>query len=307
MPDLYSMMAGMKSRGMQKLFWRLLKKSGLAHFLSDEQYLKLRLLGATGERYAEPEDGGGINSAILWQQLYWKSEIPRICCDKFAVREFVRSRGFGDYLVPLVPEERYWTDPAEIDFDALPDAFVFKCNNGSGLLKIVRNKSELKVPAMRKLMASWLRQDYGVKSREGQYAGMRNVLMCEQLIHTADGKVPVDYKFMCSNGRVLYVWMDFGRFVNHERTVFDPEFHRLPVKIGHENYRGEIRRPDQWDRMLQIAEGLSRGIPLVRVDLYNEGGRILFGEMTFTSDRGMARVEPYSFSNEMARKIIKDV
>ena len=34
--------------------------------------------------------------------------------------------------------------------------------------------------------------------------------------------------------------------------------------------------------MLAIAEKLSQPFPFVRVDLYNQNGRIYFGELTFT-------------------------
>ncbi len=34
--------------------------------------------------------------------------------------------------------------------------------------------------------------------------------------------------------------------------------------------------------MIEYARVLSKDLPLVRVDLYNEGSRILFGELTFT-------------------------
>ena len=39
--------------------------------------------------------------------------------------------------------------------------------------------------------------------------------------------------------------------------------------------------------MIEIAEILSRPFPCVRVDLYNIGGKIYFGEMTFTSLGGL--------------------
>ena len=44
-----------------------------------------------------------------------------------------------------------------------------------------------------------------------------------------------------------------------------------------------IPSPPDLKGMLQAAEKLAAPFPLVRVDLYNLNGRILFGEMTFTS------------------------
>ena len=45
------------------------------------------------------------------------------CCDKYAVREYVESKGCGEYLNDLL-----WQgfDPEEIPFDELPDQYVVK-------------------------------------------------------------------------------------------------------------------------------------------------------------------------------------
>ena len=42
--------------------------------------------------------------------------------------------------------------------------------------------------------------------------------------------------------------------------------------------------------MLQLASVLSEDFPFVRVDLYEVGGKVYFGELTFTPSNGM---DPY--------------
>ncbi len=52
--------------------------------------------------------------------------------------------------------------------------------------------------------------------------------------------------------------------------------------------RSEILpQPQNLGKMIEVAEKLSKGFPVVRVDLYNIAGRVFFGEMTFTSLGGM--------------------
>lgn len=298
---VYRFMLCLPSSG-RKLLWWVLRKTHLIDLFCDEGYFKIKLLGATGERFSSAEDGGGINSLLLAQELFWRSDLPKVCCDKFAVREYVRSRGFGDILVPLVPSETMWRSSWEIPFESLPGEFVLKCNNGSGLLRIVRDKTSLKLDEIRGEVDAWLKSDFGVCQRERQYVGMTNCVFAERLIKTGGEGVPPDYKIMCSNGRPLYAWVDTGRFVRHLRTVFDTDFNRLDVSIGFPVCQEVIEKPQNWDRMLEIASGLSAGIPIVRIDLYNVGGRIYFGEMTFTSDRANAITRPFEFSNRMARR-----
>ena len=47
-----------------------------------------------------------------------------------------------------------------------------------------------------------------------------------------------------------------------------------------------LRKPQCMDKMFHIASQLSKGLPFVRVDLYDCGGKIYFGEMTFFPDSG---------------------
>lgn len=284
----------------RRAMWWFLRKSRLLNAFDDEGYLIVKLLGVTGERFASPEDGGGINSLIIAQELYWKSDIPRICCDKWAVREFVRSRGLGDTLVPLVPGEEKWDSADDIPWERLPEQFVLKCNNGSGLLRIVKDKSAQNPEEVRRAATSWLRTGFGRCQRESQYVGMRNCLFAEQLLPTKRGIVPLDYKFMCSNGRPLFACIDFGRFVKHERAIVDLDFRQQEVRINFPIYRGEIEKSAGWERMKEVAAKLSKGIPFVRVDLYDVDGKVYFGEMTFTPARASAITRPFEFSNRMA-------
>lgn len=48
----------------------------------------------------------------------------------------------------------------------------------------------------------------------------------------------------------------------------------------------DVPKPKNWDKMVEYASILAKGFPQVRVDLYNNDGRIYFGEMTFTSQGG---------------------
>lgn len=285
----------------RSFLWWFLRRSRILDTFCDEGYLKITMLGMTGERYAAAEDGGGINSLIIAQMLYWKSDLPTLCSDKFAVRDFVRSRGLGDILVPLVPGEEKWDRAEDIPWERLPNQFVLKCNNGSAHRRIVRDKSQFDPIVVRRDAARWLVSKFGLRQRERQYAGIRSCLYAEELLPGERGPSPLDYKIWCSNGRPLFVWVDSGRFAKQETTVFDLDFKRLDVAIGVHPGSCDLDKPKNWDRMLEVAAILSKGIPIVRVDLYNVNGRIYFGELTFTSGRARLATRPFEFSNRMAR------
>jgi hypothetical protein len=45
-------------------------------------------------------------------------------------------------------------------------------------------------------------------------------------------------------------------------------------------------RPEKLEVMLNLARDLAKDMPFVRVDLYYEGGRVYFGEMTMYPESG---------------------
>ncbi|MEG1788708.1 MAG: hypothetical protein RR268_05770, partial [Kiritimatiellia bacterium] len=57
----YAIMKILPSRFLQRTFWFLLRKSHISNALCDEGFLKLQLLGVTGEVF---NFTGGINSLI---------------------------------------------------------------------------------------------------------------------------------------------------------------------------------------------------------------------------------------------------
>lgn len=55
----------------------------------------------------------------------------------------------------------------------------------------------------------------------------------------------------------------------------------------HPEEKEPLAKPENLDKMLEIAENLAKPFPCVRVDLYNINSKIYFGEMTFTSLGGL--------------------
>ena len=69
---------------------------------------------------------------------------------------------------------------------------------------------------------------------------------------------------------------------------FDREWRLKRYNIRGKNAPADftLPKPRQIDRMFNVAETLSKGIPFVRIDLYCVQDKIYFGEMTFFPDSG---------------------
>lgn len=114
-----------------------------------------------------------------------------------------------------------------------------------------------------------------------------------------------DYKFFCFNGKVAYIYGISDRRIGQsvQLGIYDADFHKLNVSRNDERPQEiPLLKPLNFDRMIAIAEGLSKDFPHVRVDLYNIGGRIYFGELTFYDGSGYMTFTPDSFDEEMGRK-----
>lgn len=96
--------------------------------------------------------------------------------------------------------------------------------------------------------------------------------------------MPTDYKIYCVHGKAVGVFVCTERKKGHDmkRNFFDLEWNELPyIKEKYRN-SNKIKKPKNWEKMIQYAEILSKEFEFVRVDLYNEEGNIIFGELTFT-------------------------
>ena len=63
-------------------------------------------------------------------------------------------------------------------------------------------------------------------------------------------------------------------------------------------------RPQNLNKMLDVASRLSTGFPILRVDLYEVDGKVYFGELTFFPWSGYVQYNPDSFDYEMGKKFI---
>lgn len=55
--------------------------------------------------------------------------------------------------------------------------------------------------------------------------------------------------------------------------------------------------------MLDIAQKLSIGFPILRVDLYEVNGKVYFGELTFTSQSGCMDYFTQEYLTQMGNQV----
>lgn len=257
-----------------------------------------------------------LNEKILWAKLFSDTSKWTELADKYKVRKYVEDLGLGKYLVKLYA---VWYDVKEVNFDALPETFIIKANNGDGkgTNKIIRKSglTEEKKVELVKMIDEWLhRKNIGALHAEPQYKGMKPCVIAEEVLPLDPGTTSLtDYKIWCFNGKAYYVWVcndrSGGGNSAHVMT-YDLDWNAHPeFSVFNSDYlRGEIiPKPKNFEEMIRVAEKLSQGFPELRVDMYNVQGKIYFGELTFTSQGGFMDFFTPEFNLELGSKFdIKD-
>lgn len=231
-----------------------------------------------------------MNEKLQWLKLYDRQPKYTNMVDKYMVREYIKDILGEEYLIPLLG---VWDSPDEIDFDALPDQFVLKCNhNSGGGMCICKDKSKLDIPKVKEGLRRGLAQDYYLRVREWPYKNVKRRIIAEKYMTDAPGSQDfTDYKFYCFNGYVDCVMCCYERSSGDTKFYFFDRNWELKRynKRGIEAPEGfTMPKPENMDKMFEIAEKLSAdvGAPFLRVDLYNSCGQIYFGELTFYPQSG---------------------
>lgn len=255
-------------------------------FLPDKLYLQLFYFATSG-KFINFKNPVGYNEKLQWLKLNNKRPEYSKLVDKFAVREHIEKELGSEYLFPLLGHYERFED---IDFDALPEKFVLKCNHDSGSTKIV-TKSELtkeKMKELKKHFNTRVRRDFYHAGREYPYKGIKPYIMAEQLMTYDDApdKSIEDYKFFCFDGVPKVVLIATDRQTDCRFDYFDMDFNHLDIIDHHPHADKPIPKPECFEEMKELAARLSKGMTTVRMDFYEINGKIYFGEYTFFSGGG---------------------
>ena len=240
------------------------------------------------------------NEKLQWLKLYDRNDKYTMMVDKYLVRDYIKEQLGEEYLIPLIG---VWDNPDDIDFDALPNKFVLKCNHNSGLgMCICTDKSKLDFEKVRYELKRGIKQDYYLTNREWPYKNVPRKIIAEAYMEDAETEELRDYKFFCFNGEVKAMFVATDRQKPGEEVkfdFFDENYNHLPIKQGHPNAEVPPAKPQCFEEMKVLASKLSQCIPHVRVDFYEVNGKIYFGELTFFHFAGMVPFVPEEWDKKM--------
>lgn len=273
-------------------------------FIPDETMLRMQYRIKTG-RALHLKDPVRFTEKLQWYKLYYRNPDMIRCVDKYEVRTYLQERGFLELLPKCFG---VFDSPDQLPVSQLPERFVLKDTLGSGgnAVLLCSDKSQADWKDIYKTAARWcatpLIRDGG---REWPYySGKKHRILVEEYLQSEGGPL-TDYKFFCFGGECAFVYVCTGRQNGSSVEIYfvSPTYQKLSVtRVGDEPSGKLPEKPESFGEMVRLAETISAPFPHVRVDLYNIGGVIRFGELTFFNASGYMCYEPDSFDAEIGKR-----
>lgn len=270
-------------------------------FIPDKLFLELKYFYFFKRRinFKNPQT---FNEKINWLKLHDRNPEYIKLVDKCEVKKYVTNLIGEEYVIRTLGVYGNFDD---IDFKKLPSRFVIKCTHDSGGIVICKDKAKLDLGKARKKIEGSLRNNYYYHAREWPYKNVKPRIIVEEYKENKEDGELRDYKFFCFNGKPCLMFVATNRFGEGDTyfDFFDMNYKHMPFTQGHPNAPVEPNKPKNFDKMKQLAEKLSVGMPFVRVDFYDVDGRVFFGELTFSHFSGMMPIVPEEWDYRLGKML----
>jgi len=241
-----------------------------------------------------------IQDKINWLKLYDSTPLKTKCADKILVHDYCKEKVGIDLCIPIL---RIYNNVNEINWAELPDAFVIKCNHGSGMNIIVKDKSKLDIKDAEAKLTRFMKDDFAFHvGYEMHYHDIPHKIFVEEYKEDEKQKNSLlDYKFWCFNGVPKFMTVNDGHG-HGTMSYYDTDFNKLDIeRTDFRPMKDEQQKPVNFDKMVEYSKLLSKDFKFVRVDFYEVSGKLYLGELTFTPGAGF-----FKYKKEEYNKIFGD-
>lgn len=223
-----------------------------------------------------------IQDKLAWLNIYDENPLKTKCADKIKIHEYCKEKLGKDICIPIL---HVYDKVEDINWEELPEQFVMKCNHGSGMNIIVKDKKKLNIEDAKRKLNYWMDDNFALRNGfEAHYYDIDRKIFVEEYKEDMSGGL-VDYKFLCFNGKPTYVQLFYGRFTSGlYMNYYDMNFNIVDLARKDFKNRRDVHneKPKNLKLMQEYAEKLSSEFKFVRVDFYEINGEIYLGELTFT-------------------------
>lgn len=238
-----------------------------------------------------------FNEKINWRKIYDRNDLYTLMVDKYQAKNIIAKKlGSNEYTVPLI---KVWDNPGDIELSSLPEKFVLKPNHAGGVI-VCRNKNNFDLKKVRKELKEMLEIDYFYISREWPYKNVERKIICEEYL----GEDLIDFDNFCFNGKLMYtfVWKNKSRKDGKKPEIYycgayDRNWKKVDIEIDCPSFDEEMEKPTNYEKMVEVAESMSKGISFLRVDCYLIEEKVYIGELTFSPLGGWIKFKDEKWDN----------
>ena len=216
-----------------------------------------------------------LNYLLVHESPENKSEIV----DKILLRNYSTKIIGRDLCVPIL---KIYNNVDEINLSELPDKFVLKCNHGSGMNIVCKNKEKFNLEEAKNKLKKWMNINYGLASFEYQYINIKRKIFAEKYL-TDD---IIDYKVNCFNGEPKLIRIKRHVDGVNVNNFYDLNWTLTNIEFNYSDFKRDVsiktNKPINFEKMLDYARKLSNKFCFCRVDFYEVDNVLYLGEMTFS-------------------------
>jgi hypothetical protein len=235
---------------------------------------------------AEPEL---FTEWVQWRKLRDRDPGFAMLTDKLYAKSLASGLIGAQHVIPtlwhgtVLPVRAPWTMP-----------FIVKANHGCNQYVVVRSDADWQ--HARSLAPAWLPQAYGRWLDEWHYTMARRMLLVEPFIGET-ASLPLDYKVFVFGGVAQCIQVHLDRASDHRWVQFDRHWQRLSASTAD----ADMAPPHTLAAMLAAAEKIAGERDHLRVDFYEVGGMMYFGETCLFPGSGLDPFTPASLDAVLGR------
>lgn len=197
--------------------------------------------------------------------------IRQFISDKYLVKDYVRAKVGEKYNVPTIAVFNSFEELRAFEF---PENCCIKPTQASQAVILRKDNEKIDIEQTQ----FWFDLNYYKRTRERNYKYLVPKVIVEPLVFNSTDLI--DYRFFCYKGKVKLVCIDIGKFSGYQRVFYSKDWQKQDFSLKYPLYEGEIKKPDNLEEMVMVAQKLSQELNFVRVDLYSNGRECFVGEIT---------------------------
>ncbi len=251
--------------------------------------------------YPDIDNPKTFSEKVLWLKLYNDDPLIMRACDKLEGKKYVEEVLGPGYTVPVL---NVYPTVFDIDLDKLPDSFVLKVNWASGFNLIIKDKKDADIHYIRSTLDRWTlpwnNSFYGSFNRG--YKDVKASIFAEEYLvfhHPC-----IEYKAFCIQGKMRFCLLEIDYYGQKpKRAYYDANGDEVPIQFGNIPKVSLDILPSNYGEMVKLAEKLAAPFPYIRVDFYENNGKLLVGELTFYSGSGFSVLKPAKWDKILGEEL----